>query len=173
MPPNGCLRVLDPARSDEITYARQSRFLVDAIPLSDLSNILVENDQTAKITFLSEPEHTWCYYFAKAELARQQGNWNQVMDLMDEARSSGHGPEDPFEWFTYIEAQAVAGNIQAAEKLSKDVFQQDHGTRKGLCELWKRVQDQAGRQEETLINQILSGFDCTQSKETSNQRNKI
>src|SRR5690606_34211004 len=25
MPPNGCLRVLDPARGDMITYARQSR----------------------------------------------------------------------------------------------------------------------------------------------------
>ncbi|HEY3473565.1 MAG TPA: hypothetical protein VGK56_03090, partial [Anaerolineales bacterium] len=39
MPQNGCLRVLDPARQDEITYARQSHFLVDAIPLSDPSNI--------------------------------------------------------------------------------------------------------------------------------------
>ncbi|HUE99607.1 MAG TPA: hypothetical protein VMN99_10160, partial [Anaerolineales bacterium] len=31
MPPNGCLRVLDSARGDEITYGQQSHFLVDAI----------------------------------------------------------------------------------------------------------------------------------------------
>src|SRR5688500_7588999 len=48
MPPNGCLRVLDPARADEITYGQQSRFLVDAIPLSDLSNIIVDSNQTAR-----------------------------------------------------------------------------------------------------------------------------
>jgi hypothetical protein len=171
MPPNGCLRVLDPARHDEITYSRQSRFLVDAIPLSDLSNILVENNRTPKISFLREPEHTWCYYFAKAELARQQENWNQVIDLIIEARSLGYEPEDPFEWLTFIEAQAVVGNIQAAEELSKDVFQQDNGTRKGLCELWKRVQAQnpTGSEEQMLVNQIVSSFQCAQSEATSNK----
>jgi hypothetical protein len=166
MPPNGCLRVLDPARNDQVTYGRQSRFLVDAIPLSDLTNILVDTDQTAKIPFLSEPEHTWCYYFAKAELARQQGNWDQVVKRIDEAISSGYEPEDPFEWLTYIEAQALIGNIEAAEKLSTDVFKQENGVRRGLCELWKRVQilDSMEAGAETQIDQIVSEFECTQSE---------
>jgi hypothetical protein len=162
MPPNGCLRVLDPARGDEITYGRQSRFLVDAIPLSDPSNIIMDDRQTAKLPFLSELEHTWCYYFAKAELSYQQSDWNQVVDLIDEARSLGYEPEDPFEWLTYIEAQALTGNIEAAEELSDDVFKQDNGIRRGLCELWKRVQAQGpvGGAEETRMNQILSNFQC-------------
>ncbi len=162
MPPNGCLRVLDPARGDEITYGRQSRFLVDAIPLSDLSNIIVDSDQTARLPFLSEPEHTWCYYFAKAELAYQQGIWNEVVDHIDEARSFGYGPEDPFEWLTYIEAQAQTGHIEDAQKLSTDVFEQDNGIRRGLCMLWKRVQARSpvGGEEERRVNQILSGFQC-------------
>jgi hypothetical protein len=173
MPRNGCLRVLDPARGDEITYGRQSRYLVDAIPLSDLSNILVDADRTAQLPFLSEPEHTWCYYFAKAELARQQGDWKRVIALSDEARALGYEPEDPFEWLTYIEAQALTGDIEAAEKLSNTVFKQDNGIRKGLCEVWKRVQAQsaalrpeggskgpAGNEIEADLNQILSGFQC-------------
>ena len=166
MPPNGCLRVLDPARSDQITYGRQSRFLVEAVPLSNLSNIIVHGNQTAKIPFLPEPEHTWCYYYAKAELARQQGDWDQVLELVDEARSSGYGPEDPFEWLLYIEAQALTGNIKEAEKLSEDVFKQDNGIRRGLCELWKRVQiqDPMKVEEETQINQIVSRFECIQSE---------
>ncbi|HLO13966.1 MAG TPA: hypothetical protein VK206_03995, partial [Anaerolineales bacterium] len=133
MPQNGCLRVLDPARGDESTYGRRSRFLVDAIPLSDPSNIIVNADQTARLPFLSEPDHRWCYYFAKAELAYQQGNWKKVIDLIDQAKSRGYQPEDPFEWLAYIEAQALTGNIEAAEKLSKDTFKQDNGIRKGLC----------------------------------------
>ena len=122
MPQNGCLRVLDPARGDEVTYGNQSRFLVDAIPLSDLSNIIVDPNQAAKPPFLPEPEHTWCYYFAKAELARQQGNWNQVIDLIDEAGSLGYEPEDPLEWLTYIEAQARTGNIEDARTASRDAI---------------------------------------------------
>ena len=105
---------------------------------------------------------TWCYYFAKAELARQQGDWKKVIDLIDEAKSLGYEPEDPFEWLTYIEAQALTGNIEAAEKLSNDTFKQDNGIRKGLCEVWKRVQAQspAGSEAETRVNQILSDFQC-------------
>jgi hypothetical protein len=163
MPQNGCLRVLDPARGDEITYGRQSHFLVDAIPLSNLSNILVDADQTAHLPFLSEPAHTWCYYFAKAELARQHGNWKQVIELIDQAKALGYGPEDPFEWLTYIEAQALTGKIEVAEKISNQAFKQDNGIRKGLCEVWKRVLAQEPLKDEAKnrVEGILSDFQCT------------
>jgi hypothetical protein len=164
MPKNGCLRVLDAARGDDITYGRQSRFLVNVIPLSDPSNIIVNTDQTVKLPFLSEPEHTWCYYFAKAELAYQQSDWKKVVDIMDEAKLLGYKPEDQFEWLTYIEAQALTGNMEAAEKLSSEVFKQDNGIRRGLCEVWKRVQtqDHARNEDLTHLNQILSDFQCIQ-----------
>jgi hypothetical protein len=164
MPKNGCLRVLDAARGDVITYGRQSRFLVNAIPLSDPSNIIVDMNQTAKLPFLSEPEHQWCYYFAKAELAYQQHDWKKVIDLINNAKSLGYKPEDPFEWLAYIEAQALTGNIEAAEKLSNEEFKQDNGVRKGLCEVWKRVQIQGPSKNDdiTRVNQILSNFQCIQ-----------
>ena len=163
MPKNGCLRVLSAERGDEITYGKQSPFLVNAIPLSDPTNIILESKQIARIPFLSEPKHTWCYYFAKAELAYQQEDWKKVVDLVKEATSLGYKPEDPFEWLTYIEAQAFTGNLEAAEKLSRDTFKQTNGIRKGLCEVWKRVQAQNGLESEKQIRlmQILSDFQCT------------
>jgi hypothetical protein len=162
MPKNGCLRVLDPARGDAITYARQSRFLINAIPLSDPARIMIDVDQTAKIAFLPEPKHTWCYYYAKAELAYQKGAWNQVIDLINQATSLGYEPEDPFEWLTFIEAQAFTGNIDDAEKLSTEVFAQDKRIRQGLCQIWKRVQGQhpAPSETATRANEVLSQFQC-------------
>ena len=170
MPQNGCLRVLDPARGDDVTYGNQSRFLVDAIPLSDLSNIIIEPDQVAKPPFLPEPEHTWCYYYAKAELARQQGDWGQVIDFIDEARSSGYQPEDPFEWLTYIEAQALEGSMETAQEVSTNTFKQENRIRKGLCELWKRVRtaDPSNEEAITRVDQILSDFQCARSEEPTN-----
>ena len=162
MPRNGCLRVLDPAWGDEITYERQSRFLVDAIPLSDPARITINSDKTAKLPFLSEPDHTWCYYYTKAELARQKGDWLQANDLIDEARSLGYQPEDPFEWLVYIEARAMIGDIEAAEILSSEALAQDKGIRDGLCLIWKRIQIQVGARSEaeTRLNQILSEYRC-------------
>jgi hypothetical protein len=162
MPKNGCLRVLDPARGDEITYARQSRFLVNAIPLSDPSRIIMDVDQTAKLPFLPEPKHTWCYYYAKAELAYQMGDWNDVIDLINEATQLGYEPEDSFEWLTFIEVQAFTGNIDDAEKLSTEVLAQDKRIRQGLCQLWKRVQDERPARSETVarVNEVLAEFRC-------------
>jgi hypothetical protein len=138
--------------------------LVNAIPLSDPSNIILDSDQTVKLPFLPEPKHTWCYYFAKAELAYQQKDWKQVIDLITKAKSLGYKPEDPFEWLSYIEAQALTGNIEVAAKLSSDVFKQDNGIRRGLCEVWKRVQTQirASNEDLTHVNQRLSDFQCSQ-----------
>jgi len=64
---------------------------------------------------------------------------------------------------TYIEAQTLMGNIEAAEKLSNDAFKQDDGIRRGLCEVWKRVQAQrrAGSIDDLRLNQILSDFQCS------------
>jgi hypothetical protein len=159
MPRNGCLRVLDPTRADEVTYGKQSRFLVEAIPLSDLSNIMVDANPTAQLPFLSEPEHTWCYYFEKAELARQQGDWDQVIELTDVATSLGYEPEDVFEWLTYIEAQALTGNMETAEELSNNVLKQNHGIQRGLCEVWKRVRA-ADSKTAARVNEILTAFEC-------------
>ena len=162
MPRNGCLRVLNPAWHDEITYSRQSPFLINAIPLSDPARISIKTDETVKLPFLAEPDHTWCYYYAKAELARQKGDWSQVNDMISEAISFGYEPEDPFEWLTYIEAKAVMGHIEAAEQIAATALAQDKGVRDGLCQLWKRIELQAHTGSETgvRINQLLSDYRC-------------
>jgi hypothetical protein len=162
MPKNGCLRVLDPDRGDEITYGRGSRFLVEAIPLSDPSRIIVDATETATVPFIPEPEHTWCYYYSKAELARQQGDWGRAADLMARATSLGYKPEDSLEWLTYIEAQAMAGNIEAAQQKSDELFADENGIRRGLCQVWKRIQIQidAGGDAGMLINRYLSELQC-------------
>ena len=164
MPQNGCLRVLDPERGDAITYGRQSRFLVDAIPLSDLSTIMVHEEHPARLPFVRELPRTWCYYYAKAELAYQEEDFAQVIALIDEAQSLGYEPEDPFEWLTYIEAQAQMGNIPAAQEIARNAFKQDNGIRRGLCEVWKRVQlrSSAVGDREAHLNEILAEIQCTQ-----------
>ena len=162
MPKNGCLRVLSPVWGDEITYGRQSGYLVKAIPLSNESLILTDTSTAAKLPFFGEPKHTWCYYYTKAELARQQNDWEQAIRLFDESTSLGYEPSDPFELLVFIEAQAMAGDIEAAEKLSKEAMMKDKGVRRGLCQVWKRVQAEDPQQEanKSKLEKILAEFQC-------------
>ena len=162
MPPNGCLRVLDPAYGDEETYEKQSRYLVEAIPLSNPREALLP-DPMARPVFVPEPPHTWCYYYTKAEaFARDAQDWGRVISLDREVKAKGYLPEDPLEWLPFIEANAMIANFDRAEQLSIEAITEDHRVRKAICNVWKRVQAQSpiGSEGEPRVNRILSNFEC-------------
>jgi hypothetical protein len=163
MPPNGCLRVLDPARGDAEIYGRESHFLVDAIPLSDPSRIVTETSSPAQPEFISKPEHDWCYYFTKAELAYQMGDMKKVIALGEEAMAIGKSTGDPNEWLVFIEAYAITGDFDTAEKLSETMLSQDRSdarVNRGLCVLWKRIQANGPAGSEMKAREMLSKFSC-------------
>ena len=163
MPKTGCLRVLDPALGDRVTYARESRALLDAIPLSKPELIDVNSNNTPNLPFLPEAEYTWCYYFAKAELARQERDWQKIIALHEEAMSLNYQPSDPFEWLVFIEAQAITGQLDDALKLSKVALKEDVRIRNGLCQVWRRVQAQGpgGIDARSQVDGILRDFQCS------------
>jgi len=160
MPRNGCLRVLDPARGDKQIYAKLPVVLTHAIPLSDPSRIMVETEQPAIPIFFSEPAHEWCYYYTKAGLAQQQGNYEQVVILGDEAMSLGFTPQDQNEWLVFIDGYARAGDLQTAGELSKTALTEDERIRRGVCTVWEQIQAQSGGGSEGQIMEIRGLLNC-------------
>jgi hypothetical protein len=165
VPAQGCLRVLDPALGDAETYEKESRFLLDAIPYSDPSRILLDSSSPIlpDPPFSREPQRTWCYYYEKAELARQAQDWEAIVALGREANRSGYQPEDVFEWLPFIEAYAHTGEVDKAIELSRDSFEDAARVRKGLCRVWERVQVQApsGSDAQSAARHMLGEFNCT------------
>lgn len=160
MPRNGCLRVLDPDRGDEVTYSREPAVLTQAIPLSDLSRIIPNPETPAVPMFFPEPAHEWCYFFTKAELAQQQGDYEQVTALGNEAISLGYSAQDPNEWLVFIEAYALMDHLQTAEDLSLAMLAKDARTRRGVCNVWGRIQAKSQGGGEERIHQALLSFNC-------------
>lgn len=160
MPRNGCLRALDPVRGDTEVYARESKYLLEAIPLSNLARIITKTDSPAKPDFIAEPEHNWCYYFAKAELAYQMHDFEQVVALGNEAMTLGHSPEDPKEWLIFVEANALTGDFESAEAMSTRAFSEQPRIAEGLCLVWKRVQAEGQAGSEEVVQKMLSQLDC-------------
>jgi len=162
--PNACLRVLDPVYAGGDTYERQPRFLRDAIPLSDPSFIITDagTPEMPIALFGKEPAHTWCYYYEKAELARQVGDWETVVVLGNEARAQGFSPGDALEWLPFIEGYVITGEYQTAKELSMLAYRDDSRPRKGLCYTWERIRGERQGQEdvETLAIEMLEKFNC-------------
>jgi hypothetical protein len=138
---DGCLRVLDPVYGSKETVLGASYFLTDAIPLSnpDLIQTGAPQPELDKTIFGSEPAHDWCYYYAKAELARQESNWGEVVNLYKQAHKGDFTASIPVENLPFIEAFARTGQTDEALKLTDVTVK----TQKELCPavltLWERV----------------------------------
>jgi hypothetical protein len=135
-----CVRLLDQNfdTSDKTLSGPEQR----GAALSNLNWVLVDRPDGSADTrwFGNEPAHTWCYYFEKAELARQRGDWQSAANLGDEATSLGYSARDEMEKLVFIEAYAHVGRWNRAVELSEG-FNND-SERPMLCLLWKRIEQQ-------------------------------
>lgn len=88
-----------------------------------------------------EPEHGFCYYFQKAELARQFEEWDEVVELGDVALELEGHALDPAERFVFIEGYAHVGDWERAIALSKESYDvSPEIVGEMLCRLWERVE---------------------------------
>ena len=163
-PKSGCLRILDSVYANKKTYSRESDFLTNAISLSNpsLINTEIESPLLPVEIFGKEPAHEWCYYSTKAELARQRGDWEEILRLGNEAEAQNFHPVDAFEWLPFIESYAYTENLERAEELSQIAIKKEPRLRNGLCQLWERVKIKTlDEKEQNLAQRIQEELNCS------------
>lgn len=117
----GCVHVLTTELADRLDAPP---LLHRAINLSRVS--LIKNSQEnekllPRAIFGPEPEHTWCYFYVKAELAQQYSDWLRIVELGNEINALGLTPKDRNEWYIFIDAYRKLGRLKDAELLSSQV----------------------------------------------------
>jgi len=163
-PQSGCLRVLDPAFNDAETYSRFPNSISALVPSSDPSRIIADAP-SLKIPsppFNIEPPHEWCYFYEKAELARQTADWKQVAELGREVSKQGFSSSDVFESLPFIEAYARTGDLKSAEQITRQAWTVEPKIHPGLCALWKRVQATGPNEARGFASDLLNGLACGQ-----------
>ncbi len=161
--PPGCLRVIDPEIDSVNRLLPQA--VREAAQYSNLRVIHFDQEAARPIQLYgSEPEHGWCYYFEKADLARQMKDWAQVASLGDAAFALEDHPNDPVERFVFIEGYAHVGDWDKARKLSIDSYQVSRNyVGPLLCSLWDRIsrETQPGSQGTEAVKEMRIKFDCS------------
>jgi len=84
--------------------------------------------------FGPEPARGWCYYFEKADLARQRRDWQEVVSLGEQALSENLRPRDVSEWMPFLEGYSNLGLVQQAEQISSRI-RGDEFVRHALCDV--------------------------------------
>ena len=150
--PPGCLRVLDPQIDlynwTVPVYLRESLALSSTEPILAVPREGKPAPRPPEHIYGAEIAQGWCYYFEKADLARQLGDWQAVALLGDEAFASGDYPNDPLERFPFIEGYAHTGNWGRAVALSRDSYAVSPVViRPMICRLWQRIEEEAPASE--------------------------
>ena len=116
-----------------------SPLLTQALPRVNLDRIISQPDFPSSPPieiFGPEPAHNWCYYYQKANLARQYGDWQKVVSLANEADQQGFQPVRTSEWLLFVDAFVQVGDFSAAEGLTDRMQSRDPRLTELLCAYW-------------------------------------
>lgn len=161
--PPKCLRLLDPEIDSINKLIPDETLLRDAAALSSTAPILNEHSAQMPKIYNPEPVHGWCYYFQKADLARQLKDWKTAANLGDEALVLDDYPNDPVERFVFIEGYAHVNNWQKAVELSQTSYKVSKSfVGPLLCKLWERIEreTESSLEQQTAISAARGEFKC-------------
>ena len=115
---DSCAHVLDPRWPD--LSVNDQPFVHAAYQNSKIENIITGADfhELPVYGFGDGIPRQWCYYYQKADLARQQGDWEAVARLGDEAQKLELHPNDQVEWMPFLQAYAFLKNEKQVKVLS-------------------------------------------------------
>ena len=163
--PPACLRLLEPDIDANNRFISDESHMREASALSNPEQILTSPNAIIPAIYYPEPVPAWCYYFEKADLARQLGDWKEVAKLGDTAFKLEDHPNNPVERFVFIEGYAHVGDWDRARKLSKESYQvSKEYVGPLLCQLWKRIETETangssdGRAE--VLSEVKSMLSC-------------
>jgi len=86
-----------------------------------------------KSIFGTEPEHDWCYYYQKASLARQSGNWEEISKLYDQVMDLNLETDDKSEVIPFFEGLVNQGRYEDAKSLYNSQIKGQNEMRFPLC----------------------------------------
>ena len=154
--PPRCLRVLDPEIDQGLSKpVDMPREMKDAVGISNLAQIIPD---TALPAYLPDelfkylpPENTWCYFYEKAELARQEKKWQEIADLGDQAITESWELDSGWELLPFIEGYARSGQTERARQLTLEAQRKrSEGKRQTdeiLCSTWIRINQDAASED--------------------------
>ena len=133
-PTSSCLHIIDgtlPVYSE-----RETLLLKQVGDYSHIDRILPSG--TAPVPpaaiFGTEPAHGWCYYYQKASLARQSGNWEEIGELYDQVRKLNLDTDDKSEMIPFLEGLINSGRVEEARALFQNEIKGNAKMRLPLCD---------------------------------------
>ncbi len=132
--PPGCLRIIDPELHSGLNIFPDSykEFMYLSDPKGRIDPFGSHSDFIQDEIFKQPVRENWCYYFEKADLARQTEDWETIVSIGDQVLSTLKAGEAS-EYFIFTEAYMQADRWDEAIKLIKRIHAEDKSLDAVLC----------------------------------------
>ena len=136
-PSRGCLQVISDnyyQGQPGLSFEEEQMF---SLAKDDL--ILLVGQEMPEEVFGKEPEHGWCYYYQKAELARQFNNWDEISKIWNIVQERKLTPTYGPEYLPFIDLLVMNGDWHTAAELTIASGKITKDARPFLCNFWQNV----------------------------------
>jgi len=160
--PPGCLKILDRKYSNSVTNSNLSFRQVDEISFSEIDLIEKQPVHTPfSPLFSQQTTKTWCYYFEKADLARQFGEYEEIERLGDAAINSSQSPRIASEWLPFLEGYLWGANWERSEWIIENIQSSEGNFSSGMCYTLKRIKNNPDYPYQEELLEIILAYNCS------------
>jgi len=123
-----------------------SDYVTEALGASNLARITndAQHGYPPQDIFGAELGHGWCYYFEKADLAKQYQDWGSVVSLYEEATAKGYHTNFGPELTPFIYGYALSGQPDRAIEITDFSKTMAEKMNPYLCDQWENIYQLSG-----------------------------
>ena len=159
--PPSCVQILDRKFANSITTPNLTDRQVKEIRFTNLSLIqLAPYHPPFEPLFTASDNGSWCYFFESADLARQFGNYAEVVRLGNEALEKGKAPRTPSEWLPFLEGYIWQGDFATAQWIIDQITQAEGNYTPGVCYTLRRMIREDGFPYPEAVAQLIAENLC-------------
>lgn len=158
-----CLWVLQPQDTILRLVSDDVRRLAAGSDINLIQQVGGDTPNPPSVIYGKANTETWCYYFEKADLARQYGQWDEVVRLWNESQANGDRADNGFEYIPFIEGLGHTGDWEQVKELTKFSKRITAGLEPSLCSALDRLAESApasSEKDETIKN-LKEDLDCS------------
>ncbi|HLO14556.1 MAG TPA: hypothetical protein VK206_06995 [Anaerolineales bacterium] len=158
---NRCLHLVTP---EDQHYKQYPELTKSVSPDTTTDRILPMTIQNVELRdeILGKKQNTWCFFYQKAELARQYQQWDQIPLLWKEAADNNLQTEFGTEYIPFIDGFARLGEWQKAREITIAANRLSKAMGSILCPLWDELERSisASEEKDETIKQVKVKLEC-------------
>lgn len=158
-----CLWILQPQDTNLRLVNDDMRKLSAGSDIDLIKETVGEEPNLPEDIYGKQDTRTWCYFFEKADLARQYKQWDIITKLWQQAQAAGEQADNGFEYIPFIEGFGHTGNWEQAKLLTKSANKITAGLEPSLCSALNRLTAETSKSDERdqTIQKLKDDLKCS------------